>query len=99
MATNLVGVPASPRLETVCESIVHIIEWSVFWKIPMKNVSNNGCSRWVKQMVPRSSKDLMRVEEIFFFTRNSTTNDWIQLTQGKNERLKQLLWLKETELL
>lgn len=99
MATNLVGVPASPRLETVSASIVHIIEWSVFWKIPMKNVSNNGCSRWVKQMVPRSSKDLMRVEEISFFTRNSTTNDWIQLTQGKNERLKQLLWLKETELL
>ena len=39
-------------------------------------------------MVPRSSKDLMRVEEIFFFTRNSTTNDWIQLTQSKNERLE-----------
>lgn len=67
MATNLVGVPASPRLETVSASIVHIIEWNVFWKIPMKNVSNNGCSRWVKQMVPRSSKDLTRVEEMFFF--------------------------------
>ena len=39
-------------------------------------------------MVPRSSKDLMRVEEIFFLTRNSTTNDWIQLTQSKNERLE-----------
>ena len=75
MATNLVGVPASPRLETVCASIVHIIEWSVFWKIPMKNVSNNGCSRLVKQMVPRSSKGLTRVEEILIFTRNSTTND------------------------